>query len=133
MFNRSLVVGAFAVLIASAGFAGAQPDKHNPYKKHDSKNVPTQPPSTSPDTKKPEITLKVGDPAPALKVDKWVKGDEVSSFQPGHVYVVEFWATWCPPCKEAIPHLTELQHKFKDVAFIGVASSEHDPKPGQPD
>ena len=38
-------------------------------------------------------TLKVGDPAPALTVDKWVKGEPVKEFKKGEVYVVEFWAT----------------------------------------
>lgn len=81
--------------------------------------------------------LKVGSPAPAITVDKWVKGEPVTGFEKGKVYVVEFWATWCPPCRESIPHLTDLQKKHKDVAFIGVAASEHEPevksgaKPGQ--
>jgi thiol-disulfide isomerase/thioredoxin len=73
---------------------------------------------------KKETKLKVGDPAPALKVDKWIKGDSVNGFDKGKVYVVEFWATWCPPCRTSIPHLTELQHKYKDVVFIGVDGNE---------
>src|SRR5205809_672183 len=43
---------------------------------------------------KPAPTLKVGDPAPPLKVTKWLQGAEVKQFEPGKVYVVEFWATW---------------------------------------
>lgn len=70
--------------------------------------------------------LRVGDPAPKLTIEKWVKGDEVKSFEDNKVYVVEFWATWCPPCRKSIPHLSELQSKFKDkgVTIIGVSSSE---------
>lgn len=68
---------------------------------------------------KPE--LLVGDPAPSLSVTNWVKGDEVTSFQTGHIYVVEFWATWCGPCIRGMPHLTELQEQFDgDVTVIGV-------------
>jgi thiol-disulfide isomerase/thioredoxin len=73
-------------------------------------------------------TLKVGDAAPALTVKQWVKGEAVSGFAKDKVYVVEFWATWCGPCKASIPHLTELQKKFKDVSFIGVAVFERDPE-----
>jgi len=39
-------------------------------------------------------TLKVGDAAPKLFVSEWVKGSQVSSFESGKVYLVEFWATW---------------------------------------
>ena len=67
----------------------------------------------------------VGDPAPALSVGKWSKGTAVKGFEKGQVYVVEFWATWCGPCKESIPHLTEMAKKFKGkVSFIGVSVFE---------
>jgi thiol-disulfide isomerase/thioredoxin len=72
--------------------------------------------------------LKLGDSAPALKVSKWVKGTP-STLAKGKVHVVEFWATWCGPCKTSIPHLTELAKKFKSKAnFIGVSINEGDPK-----
>jgi thiol-disulfide isomerase/thioredoxin len=73
-----------------------------------------------------KASLKVGDPAPAMAPGKWVKGDPIKEFEKGKVYVVEFWATWCGPCKVSIPHLTELQKKFPDVAFTGVSVWEHE-------
>lgn len=73
--------------------------------------------------------INVGDKAPAMKVAKWVKGGEVNSFEKGRVYVVEFWATWCGPCRESIPHLTELAKKFSNVMFVGISIwEEEDPK-----
>lgn len=67
-------------------------------------------------------TLKVGDPAPTLPVAKWVKGQPVREFEPGKVYVVEFWATWCGPCRQTIPHLTKLAEKYAGkVTIIGVS------------
>jgi thiol-disulfide isomerase/thioredoxin len=64
--------------------------------------------------------LLVGDAAPPLAVKEFVKGEPVKELTKGKVYVVEFWATWCGPCIKAIPHVTELQAKHKDVVFIGV-------------
>ena len=68
----------------------------------------------------PAATLSIGDSAPALKVSQWIKGGPVESFDPAKTYVVEFWATWCPPCRASIPHLTELSQTFPNVTFIGM-------------
>ena len=76
--------------------------------------------------------LNVGDPAPKLDVKEFVKGEPVKHLDKGKVYVVEFWATWCGPCKATIPHLTELQKKHKDVTFIGVSVFEQDQKAVKP-
>lgn len=72
-----------------------------------------------------ELTL--GSKAPKLELKKFIKGEEVKGFEKGKIYVVEMWATWCGPCKTTIPHLTELQKKYKDVTIIGVAILEEDP------
>jgi thiol-disulfide isomerase/thioredoxin len=72
--------------------------------------------------------LGIGDPAPKLQVKEFVKGDPVAKLEKGKIYVVEFWATWCGPCRASIPHLTELQKKHKDVTFIGVSVFENDQK-----
>lgn len=74
--------------------------------------------------------LKVGDPAPPIKVAEWVKGKPVAKLDDGKIHVVEFWATWCGPCRVSIPHLTELAKKFKDkVVFTGVSVwEEQNPK-----
>jgi len=71
-------------------------------------------------------TMGVGDPAPKLEVKSFVKGEPVTAFERGKTYVVEFWATWCGPCRTSIPHLTELQKKHPEVTFIGVSISEQD-------
>jgi thiol-disulfide isomerase/thioredoxin len=65
--------------------------------------------------------VEIGAPAPPVNVKQWIKGGPVK-VEPGKVHVVEFWATWCEPCREAIPHMTELQKKFKDrgVVFMGL-------------
>ncbi len=70
--------------------------------------------------------LSIGDPAPKLNVKKFVKGTPVTQFEKGKLYVVEFWATWCGPCRASIPHLTEMAKKNKDVTFVGVSVWERD-------
>jgi thiol-disulfide isomerase/thioredoxin len=43
----------------------------------------------------------------------------------GKVTLVNFWATWCPPCREEIPDLIKLQERYKDqLLIIGVSSDE---------
>jgi thiol-disulfide isomerase/thioredoxin len=76
--------------------------------------------------------LMVGDKAPALTVSKWVKGAPVTGFEKGKTYIVEFWATWCGPCRTSIPHLTEVQKKHKDVTVIGVSVWESDTSAVEP-
>jgi len=68
---------------------------------------------------------ELGDAAPPLQIADWIKGDTVdlAEVKGKKVVVVEFWATWCGPCRTSIPHLTELQKKFQErgVVFVGVS------------
>ncbi|PZP51944.1 MAG: TlpA family protein disulfide reductase [Azospira oryzae] len=47
----------------------------------------------------------------------------------GQVVVVNFWATWCTPCREEIPEFVELQEEFRDqgVVFVGIAVDRREP------
>lgn len=70
--------------------------------------------------------LLPGSKAPAYKVAETIKGEQVTSLGKG-IYVVEFWATWCAPCRITIPHLTKLQQQVGDKAtIIGVSAKEQD-------
>ena len=76
--------------------------------------------TTTPAT--PEKPVELPTAAP-LKGLEWVKGGPVT-IEPKKVYVIEFWATWCAPCKTTIPHLTEIQKKYKDkgLTVIGISN-----------
>lgn len=70
--------------------------------------------------------LEPGSSAPPLSIKTWYKGSPVKAFKKDKIYVVEFWATWCGPCRHSIPHVTELAAKHKDITFIGVGVREDD-------
>jgi thiol-disulfide isomerase/thioredoxin len=67
--------------------------------------------------------LKVGDAAPGLDIEKWVKGPE-TAIEKGKVFVVEFWATWCLPCKKSIPHLNDLYQEFEEDGLVVIGISD---------
>lgn len=70
-----------------------------------------------------DTSAKEGKPAPvfALKTDQ---GHSVTptSFG-GKVLVLNFWATWCPPCIQEVPSLNEFQRRFADSGVVVVAVS----------
>lgn len=71
--------------------------------------------------------VEIGDLAPPLSISEWVKGRRVDLEKEAkdRIHVVEFWATWCPPCKMSVPLLTELQRKYKgDVVIIGITEPD---------
>jgi thiol-disulfide isomerase/thioredoxin len=66
----------------------------------------------------PTPSLNIGDKAPPMRLHKWIKGTPVQEFEKGMIYVIEFWATWCIPCKAAMPHLSALSVKYKDIVTV---------------
>jgi thiol-disulfide isomerase/thioredoxin len=64
-----------------------------------------------------------------------VSGEDVSlSDFKGKVVIIDFWATWCPPCRKGIPDLISLQKEYKDnVAVIGISLDRENTKAGVPD
>lgn len=68
---------------------------------------------------KPKVRVK----APAFTL-KNLDGQDMSlsGFQ-GKVVILNFWATWCAPCREEMPAMEKLWNKYKDKSFVIIAIS----------
>lgn len=61
--------------------------------------------------------LKVGDKAPEI-IQNLVSGEEFQlSVLTGKVVLIDFWASWCKPCRKENPHIVEIYKKYKDASF----------------
>ncbi|MBX3402921.1 MAG: TlpA family protein disulfide reductase [Phycisphaeraceae bacterium] len=85
-----------------------------------------QPPSPPAAVPAPPPALDINSPAPRLFIRQWVRGDPVEALEPGKVSVVVFWATWCQPCRRAVPYLSDIQrtHADRGLRIIAIASQE---------
>jgi thiol-disulfide isomerase/thioredoxin len=63
--------------------------------------------------------------APAISATYWLNSEALTlDALRGRIVVVEFWATWCPPCRTSIPHLIELHKKYgpKGVTIVSLTN-----------
>lgn len=70
---------------------------------------------------KPQSDL-IGAQIDTLTITDYIQNEPSNKDFSGKLKVLEFWATWCKPCLKAVPHLNDLQTKFKDqnVVFLSV-------------
>src|ERR1700733_14016128 len=65
---------------------------------------------------------KQGEQLPTLALNYLGKQPELT----GKPLLVEFWATWCPPCRKSIPHLNEIYSKYKakGLQIVGITDED---------
>lgn len=65
--------------------------------------------------------IKIGDKAPNFQVtDLTGNKSSLANYQ-GKKVLLNFWATWCPPCKAEMPHMEELYKNYKDEGYVILA------------
>ncbi|KAJ9511515.1 hypothetical protein QJQ45_029822 [Haematococcus lacustris] len=74
--------------------------------------------------------MVIGTPCPPIGGLTFIKGAPFAvPGPPGHgrVLVLEFWATWCGPCVQTVPHLTEIQHAYRErgVTVLGISTENN--------
>lgn len=76
----------------------------------------------------PFAQIRVGDMAPPLSIQEWIKGEPIPELKTGNVYVVEFSSVNCPPCRKAIPHLSDLAKEYAGkVQVLSIYTMESNP------
>jgi len=106
----SVPVASFALL--AVGLAGCATGK----------------PAKEPQSASSDVHAEVGRAAPDLSIQSF-DGRRHLSLVPGKVVIVDFWATWCQPCRKSFPSLEEIKRTHGDKVDI-IALSVDDTKDG---
>ena len=71
-------------------------------------------------------TQLLGKPAPAISVDLLGGGKASLESAKGKVVMLDFWATWCPPCVRGLPVVSAIAEKYKDKGLVFYAVNEQE-------
>ena len=67
--------------------------------------------------------LEVGSPAPEARPKVMIQGEAVGKLDDTKTYLFEFWATWCGPCVQMVPHVDQLHRDFGPKGLVVLATS----------
>jgi cytochrome c biogenesis protein CcmG/thiol:disulfide interchange protein DsbE len=119
----SLLAGFVIVATAGALFISASSEPAAP---PSSASSPASDHAASPVERASSSALGANEPAPDFDLER-MNGDTFHlDAHRGEVVVVNFWATWCPPCREEIPGFVELQKEYGDAGLTIVGVSMDD-------
>jgi thiol-disulfide isomerase/thioredoxin len=135
------IIGIAAAVASSAGFAAGLSDGQDGTQQAQQQKFTLETVLTrdlthaagtgeSADQRWAKIQSQLGKPAPEFEVGEWqslnseMKGGTIESMR-GEIVVIDFWGTWCGPCKAAMPHSTELAERYADkqVRVIGICNT----------
>lgn len=97
-----------------------------PFKKYALKTIPLAVAGMLFMTQPAAAIVQKGDPAPPIRVTTTSGQPITLNNYKGYVLVMDFFATWCIPCKEAIPHMVSLKQKYgkQGLQILGVSVDE---------
>jgi thiol-disulfide isomerase/thioredoxin len=68
-----------------------------------------------------------GQPAPAFEMERFSGGTVSLADLRGKIVMLDFWATWCPPCVKEMPYLVRIAKEYESRGLVFLAASRDDP------
>ena len=79
----------------------------------------------------PAQAANVGNTLPAYSFERLEGGAVELPPKDGKIYVINLWATWCPPCRTEMPDLQAFYDKYKDSSNVGIYLINHAEQPNK--
>ncbi len=71
--------------------------------------------------------LEVGHPAPAMMMTRLDGSTAPLESLKGKIVLLNFWATWCPPCNDEMPELVAIAKEYEAKGVVFVAANQEEP------